>query len=394
MMESNRQVIGQHALAKLVGKAPCFLKTIEQIPAVAASGAAVLISGETGTGKELVAHAIHYLSPRAGFPFVAVNCGSLADTLLEDELFGHERGAFTSAEGSRDGLIAHVEKGTLFLDEVDTLARKAQVDLLRVLQDRKYRPIGSCREREAEFRLVAATNAPLEELMNSANFRSDLFYRLCVFCLTLPPLRQRKGDIPELAMHFLAKHTPAGMEPKRFTGSALDSMQACDWPGNIRELENAVLRSIHLCSGTAIEAEHLGLAPHGAYSGLGGGNHGRERFEPEESPLTSFRTMKQATIDGFERTYLTRLMSRHCGNVSEAARAAGKERRELGKLLKKHLLDASSFRPLQRTTARGLSTEASTAVRNPASKDGGTGYQGGGCTLPRAGDPAPRRIPA
>jgi DNA-binding NtrC family response regulator len=358
-MDSSRQSTREQALAKLIGKAPCFLKAVEHIPAVAASGAAVLISGETGTGKELVAHAIHYLSARAGFPFVALNCGSLPDTLLEDELFGHERGAFTGAEARREGLIAHAEKGSLFLDEVDTLARKAQVDLLRVLQDRKYRPIGSCREREAEVRIVAATNAPLEELMNSANFRSDLFYRLCVFSLTLPPLRQRKGDIPELAAHFLAKHSPAGMTPKHFARTAIESMQTWDWPGNVRELENAVLRGIHLSPAGVIETEHLGLpGPGGNHSEaapLGHQAHG----ECEELPLVSFRALKQATINGFERNYLTRLMSRHQGNVSEAARSAGKERRELGKLLKKHRLDAQSFRRMASMTSTALSTERS-----------------------------------
>ena len=362
-MDSSRKSNRELPLAKLIGKASCFLKTIEQIPAVAASGAAVLISGETGTGKELVARAIHYLSPRAGFPFVALNCGSLPDTLLEDELFGHERGAFTSAEYRREGLLAHAEKGTLFLDEVDTLARKAQVDLLRVLQDRKYRPIGSCREREAEVRIVAATNAPFEHLMNSANFRGDLFYRLCVFSLTLPPLRQRKGDIPELAAHFLAKHTPPQMHPKQFARTAMESMQNWDWPGNVRELENAVLRGIHLSQGAVIHAEHLGVPGH---AGTSHELQARPDAVSEDLRLDSFRAMKQATIIDFERNYLTRLMSTHQGNVSEAARAAGKERRELGKLLKKHRLDAKSFRPLAAINSPARSTErASSHLHRP-----------------------------
>ncbi len=349
-MYSSWQLNKAQALAKLIGKAPSFLRTIDQIPAVAGSDAAVLISGETGTGKELVAHAIHYLSQRAEFPFVAVNCGSLPDTLLEDELFGHERGAFTNADSRREGLIAQAENGTLFLDEVDTLARKAQVDLLRVLQDRKYRAIGSSREREAHVRIVAATNVHLEELITSCTFRSDLFYRLCVFSLTLPPLRERKGDIPPLAEHFLAKHTVVTKQPMVFAASALDAMHRWDWPGNVRELENAVVRGIHLSHGGVIHASDLGLDFRSQFSAI-----------PQEIPedrLQPFGAMKRATIEGFERNYLLRLMSTHRGNVSEAARAAGKERRELGKLLKKHQLDAKSFRILTAMHRPVLSADA------------------------------------
>lgn len=337
-MDSSWQLSKAQALAKLIGDAPSFLRTIEQIPAVAGSGATVLISGETGTGKELVAHAIHYLSSRAEFPFVAVNCGSLSDTLLEDELFGHERGAFTSADSRREGLIAQAENGTLFLDEVDTLACKAQIDLLRVLQDRRYRAIGSSREREAHVRIVAATNVPLDELLSSGAFRTDLYYRLCVFSLTLPPLRERKGDIPALASHFLAKHTPAAKPGMEFAMSALQALQSWAWPGNVRELENAVLRGIHLSHGNVIHATDLGLANCVGMSD--------PPTDMADTSLQSFRAMKRATIEVFERNYLTKLMSAHRGNVSEAARASGKERRELGKLLKKHQLDAKSFRVL------------------------------------------------
>src|SRR6516225_4311324 len=168
-----RHVRDSHVLAKLVGNAPAFLEAIKTLPAIARSDASTLISGETGTGKELVARAIHYLSDRAPFPFVPVNCGSFPDSLLEDELFGHERGAFTSAHIARGGLIAHAGKGTLFLDEVDTLPHKAQVDLLRVLQDKRFRAIGSSMEQVADVRIVAATNTPLELLVQSGSFRAD-----------------------------------------------------------------------------------------------------------------------------------------------------------------------------------------------------------------------------
>jgi DNA-binding NtrC family response regulator len=327
---------GKHpALARLIGESPAFLKAIGQIPTIASSGAMVMISGETGTGKELVAHAIHYLSGRAQFPFVAVNCGSLPDTLLEDELFGHERGAFTHAETRREGLIAQADRGTLFLDEIDTMAGKAQVDLLRVLQDRKYRVIGSSRERSADVRVIAATNVSTERLLRSGTFRTDLFYRLSVFAITLPPLRSRKEDIPALAAHFMQKHAP-GDQRLRLGSSAVAALLSWDWPGNVRELENAVIRGIHLNRDGTIEEADLGLSDPTAQL--------LSAPEVSVSGPSTYRAMKRAAIEAFERKYLTRLMSEHGGNVSSAARAAGKERRGLGRLLKKYCVDPKSFR--------------------------------------------------
>ena len=202
------------ALSNLVGGAPSFVEAISQIPAITKSDASVQIRGETGTGKELVARAIHYMSGRDRFPFVALNCGSFPDTLFEDELFGHERGAFTGAHGRREGLIAQAKKGTLFLDEVDTLSQKAQVDLLRVLQDKRYRAIGSATEQEADLRILAATNATLEDLIRTAHFRADLYYRLCIFTVDLPPLRERNR-----------RHSPAR---GAFSREAPPGLQASD----------------------------------------------------------------------------------------------------------------------------------------------------------------------
>ncbi|MGH7600473.1 MAG: sigma 54-interacting transcriptional regulator, partial [bacterium] len=234
------------ALAKLVGDAPAFLDAIRHLPDVAKSEASVLITGETGTGKELAARAIHYLSARAAFPFVPVHCGSLPDTLLESELFGHERGAFTDARTQRHGLIAQAEKGTLFLDEVENMSLKAQVALLRVLQDKKFRALGSSREQQADIRVVATTNAPLEHLVQAGTFRADLYYRLCVFSVHLPPLRERKGDIIPLSRHFLKKYVPADQVGLQLTPEADEALLAYDWPGNVRELESAIIRGIHL----------------------------------------------------------------------------------------------------------------------------------------------------
>lgn len=336
MQGSNLRNPDLQALTKIVGGAPALLRAIEQVPVVARSEAVVLVSGETGTGKELVASAIHSMSHRSSGPFVTVNCGSFADTLLEDEFFGHERGAFTTANWSRTGVIAEADSGTLFLDEVDTLPSKAQVALLRVLQDKKYRAVGSSEEHVANVRFLAATNAPLDQLVRAGKFRADLFYRLCVFSIHLPPLRERKEDILLLAAHFLIKHSPLERGPLRLTAEAQATLLSQDWPGNVRELENTIIRGIHLSPGECIEPNHLVLAPSldaRAQPAATGGNGSR-----------SFKALKQEAIDSFERQYLVRLLRENAGNVTRAALAAGKERRDFGKLLNKHRLDPKNFR--------------------------------------------------
>jgi DNA-binding NtrC family response regulator len=325
------------ALAKLVGEAPCFRRVVQQLPATAASEAAVLLQGETGTGKELVARALHYLSPRAGFPFVPVNCGSLPDTLLEAELFGHERGAFTDAGARRTGLIAEAAQGTLFLDEVDTLTGKAQACLLRFLQDKTFRVVGSSSEQQADVRVVAASNAPLEERVRAGAFRADLYYRLAVFALRLPPLRERAEDILPLACHFLHKHTPPDRPAPQLAPAAGAALLAYRWPGNVRELENVILRSVHLCRTPRIEVEDLGLPAGPPAAGPG-------ESVRQDGPH-SYQDLKRRAVHAFEKEYLLQLMQSHAGNITHAARAAGKERRTLGKLLKKHGIDAGAFRP-------------------------------------------------
>jgi DNA-binding NtrC family response regulator len=324
------------ALARLVGRSPAFARAVAALPAMARGDAAVLVSGETGTGKELAARALHYLGPRAGFPFVAVNCGALPEALVEDELFGHEKGAFTDARAGRPGLVAEAEKGTLFLDEIDALSRKAQVTLLRVLQDRRYRPVGAGRERQADVRIVAATNAPLDLLVREGAFRSDLYFRLCVFTLHLPPLRERREDIPALAAHFLEKHAPAA-GPRRLAPGALAALLAHDWPGNVRELENCILRGSQLAAAQVLAAADLGLSP------CRPGSETVLATPPQDAPLLPLRAMKERFVEAFEHGYLTRLMTEHRGNVTRAARAAGKERRELGKLLKRYRIDPAQY---------------------------------------------------
>jgi len=328
---------GAQTLAKLIGEAPAFLTAIRHLPDMARSEATVLITGETGTGKELVARAIHYLSARAAFPFVPVHCGSLPDTLLENELFGHERGAFTDARTQRRGLIAQAEKGTLFLDEVEAMSLKAQVALLRLLQDKKFRALGSSREEQADIRVVAATSAPLEQLVQAGSLRPDLYYRLCVFSVYLPSLRERQEDIMVLSRHFMKKHALAGRPEPQLAPEAREALLAYDWPGNVRELESAIIRGIHLNQTNLIGVNDLGILSK-TESQL------HVPITIVSSEACSFKAMKQKTIEAFEREYLKRLMHEHQGNVSHAAQAAGKERRELGKMLKKYHIDPKQFR--------------------------------------------------
>ena len=322
-------------LEKLIGEAKPFVQIRDQLSRLSESEATVLISGETGTGKELTARALHYLSSKDGFPFVAVNCAALPDTLLEDELFGHERGAFTDAHAPRPGLLAQAHRGTIFLDEVESLTPRAQGALLRVLHDRTFRSLGSSVEQSVNVRFVAATNIDLAALVQRGAFRADLFYRLRVLWLELPTLRERRSDIPLLTGHFLAKHAPRSRPAPALSAAAAGALAEFTWPGNIRELENAIVRALHLVDGGVIEPHHLGLSAEQPTTGSSVTWFNGERL--------SFKESKRRFVDAFEREYLARVIAESGGNVTKAALAAQKERRELGKLLKKHGLNAKDF---------------------------------------------------
>jgi len=330
------QMSESEVMAQLIGHAPSFTSLVSKLPTVARTDGTVLISGETGTGKELVARAIHQLSRRASAPFLAVNCGSLVDTLLESELFGHERGAFTDAHARRVGLLSHVGAGTLFLDEAETLSQRAQVALLRVLQERTFRPVGSATEQHVEARFVAATNASLDRLVQEGQFRRDLYYRLCVFSFTLPALRERREDILPLAAHFLAKHQRGDAPAPRISADAAKTLLAFSWPGNVRELENAIVRAVHVARGV-IDAADFGLPAPSA--DVCAAPIGIDVSHP-------YKTEKRKVVEAFDREYLVRLLAEHQGNVSRAAEAAGKERRDLGKLLKRYGLEARQLAAL------------------------------------------------
>ncbi|HPX11507.1 MAG TPA: sigma 54-interacting transcriptional regulator [Syntrophales bacterium] len=267
-----RELEGKYSAGDLVSRSPLMQRVFEVLPAVAASPSTVLLLGETGTGKELVARTIHSLSPRKKGPFVAVNCGALPDTLLESELFGYKAGAFTGANRNKPGRFALAGGGTLFLDEIGEISPALQVRLLRVLQDRTFEPLGATRSETADVRVIAATNKDLAGQVHLGVFREDLYYRVNVVRIELPPLRRRKEDIPLLLDQFIDRfnrlqgRTVSGISPE-----ALSLLMAHDWPGNIRELENAVERAFILCGDGPIGIAHLPgeLTAHGMSSGTG-----------------------------------------------------------------------------------------------------------------------------
>jgi transcriptional regulator with PAS, ATPase and Fis domain len=253
-----RELEGRLRIGDLVSRSPVMQKVFEVLPAIAASPSTVLILGETGTGKELVARTIHSLSPRSNGPFVAVNCGALPDTLLESELFGYKAGAFTGATKDKPGRFAVARGGTLFLDEIGDVTLPMQVRLLRVLQERTYEPLGGTRSETADVRVIVATNKELVELVGRGAFREDLYYRVNVVRVELPPLRRRKEDIPILVEQFIARFNR--LQQRSIQGiapEALSMLMAHDWPGNVRELENVIERSFILCDEGFIGLEHL-----------------------------------------------------------------------------------------------------------------------------------------
>jgi PAS domain S-box-containing protein len=253
-----RELEGRSSVGDLISRSPLMQRVFEVLPAVAASPSTVLILGETGTGKELVAKTIHSLSPRRKGPFIAVSCGALPDTLLESELFGYKTGAFTGATKDKPGRFALAKGGTLFLDEIGEVSPALQVRLLRVLQERTYEPLGATRSETADVRIIVATNRDLAELMRKGGFREDLYYRVNVVRVELPPLRRRKEDIPLLVDQFIQRFNRLQRRSiTGLTGEALSLLMAHDWPGNIRELENAIERSFILCDEGPIGIQHL-----------------------------------------------------------------------------------------------------------------------------------------
>jgi DNA-binding NtrC family response regulator len=305
----------------MIGRSVAFRVVQALIDKMARFDAPVLIEGETGTGKELAARAIHYGGGRRDGPFVPVNCGAIPDSLIENELFGHRRGAFTDARSDHTGLVELARGGTLFLDEVDALTPKAQVTLLRFLQDQQFRPLGGRREEQGDVRIVAAANRSLDIQVKNGEFRLDLLYRLKLLHLQLPPLRDRHGDVELLAEHFVRIGSARFNKPALpLDSGTLSWFERYHWPGNIRELENLVHREFLLAEG-----DRIAIAPPVALPA-----------RPHALPTSNFREAKSRAIAEFEARFLASLLGQANGNVSEAARISGTERRHLGRLLKKY----------------------------------------------------------
>jgi DNA-binding NtrC family response regulator len=331
-------LLDEFAELSLIGRSPAFAQSLQQIKRLARYDVSVLIQGETGTGKELAARAIHYLGSRRDAPFVPINCGAIPDNLLENELFGHERGAFTDAKEAQPGVVALAEGGTLFLDEIEALSPKAQVVLLRFLQDRHYRALGGRRLQQANVRLIAAGNGDVAAAVKLGRFREDLYFRLNIGLLSLPPLRERPGDARLLAEHFCQRYREQYHQPHRtLHPDSLRRLEQYEWPGNIRELENMVHREFLFSENEAVVLQSVTPL----------------RTERRRSPLDRRRTLllratlrhaKGQFISEFEKNYLSALLSQTGGNVTLAARQAGTERRALGKLLKKHGISTNRYR--------------------------------------------------
>lgn len=334
----------------MAGSGPAFTQLVDVLKRISQFDAPVLIKGETGTGKEVAARAIHYLGERQNGPFVPVNCGAYNDDLFIAELFGYERGAFTDAKQRRVGLVQQAARGTLFLDELDSLSPKAQVMLLRFLQDQEYRPLGAEKTLKADVRIIAATNQPMEKLISERLFREDLFYRLDILGVDIPPLRERVEDISILASYFLDRLARNYAQPiKYLSAETMAWMETYHWPGNIRELENYLHKLYVLSPGRTIHAPQVKGLPEQAITEavvpMTAGSPGDQHLDESaaDTEIASFNDEKNQAIADFEQNYLDRVLTRCQGNISQAARLAGKERRSFARLVEKYGIEREQY---------------------------------------------------
>ncbi|MBI4615304.1 MAG: sigma-54-dependent Fis family transcriptional regulator [Planctomycetes bacterium] len=319
-----------------IGKAPAFVALLSRARAVASSAASVLITGEPGTGKDRIAREIHLLSPRRDGPLVPVNCAALPENLLESELFGHEKGAFTGADTEKKGLVEAAQSGTLFLDEIGAMPAPLQAKLLHLLQDGSYRRVGSTVARQANARIVSATNGDLTRMVAEGKFRSDLYYRLLVVPIVVPPLRERKEDVPLLLHHFMEIYARRdGKKLKGYFPEAMQAILAYDWPGNVRELENFVERTAALAPPDEEWSNETPLATASPVAAFA---------RPAEEGVSTFADEKKQVVEKFEREYLIRVLAAAGGNVSKAADMADKNRSEFHSLLKRYGLKSKDFK--------------------------------------------------
>jgi Nif-specific regulatory protein len=318
----------RYDFSNMVGGSGSMRGVYEQIAQVAGTNTSVLIRGESGTGKELIAHAIHYNSPRAKKPFVKVSCAALPDTLIESELFGYEKGAFTGAQARKLGRFELADGGTLFLDEIGDLNLTTQVKLLRVIQEREFERLGSTETIKIKVRLITATNKDLEKAIAEGTFREDLYYRLNVFTIFVPPLRERKPDVMALSDYFLEKYTKEHNKSiKRISTPAIDMLMSYHWPGNVRELENAMERAVLICDGTVIHAHHL-----------------PPTLQTAESSGTVVKVSIAEAIASYEKDLIQDALKTTRGNCSRAARLLSSTERVINYKVKKYGIDCSRFR--------------------------------------------------
>jgi len=318
----------RYDLFNIVGTSGPMRQVYEQIAQVAQTSTTVLIRGESGTGKELIAHAIHYNSPRAKQPFVKVSCAALPDTLIESELFGYERGAFTGAQARKRGRFELADGGTLFLDEVGELNLPTQVKLLRVLQEGEFERLGGTETHRADVRVIAATNRDLEAALTERQFREDLFYRLNVFPIFVPPLRDRKPDVMLLADHFLIKYARQhNKRIKRIATPAIDMLMGYHWPGNVRELENTIERAVLTCDGQVIHGHHLSPT-----------------LQTAESSGTAVQASLSDAVGEYEKDLIFDVLKSARGNRARAARLLGTTERIIGYKVRKYGIEVGRFR--------------------------------------------------
>jgi Nif-specific regulatory protein len=322
------QLSEKHSIHNIVGNSRAMREVYQMVSRVSSSNATVLIRGESGTGKELIANAIHYNSSRAKKPFVKLNCAALPPDLIESELFGHEQGAFTHALRMKKGKFELANKGTIFLDEIGSISLDVQYSLLRVLQEREFERVGGTETIKTDVRIVAATNINLDEAVQDGSFREDLYYRLNVFPIYLPPMRERKTDVLLLANHFLEKYAKENMKDiRRLSVSAIDMLMEYHWPGNVRELENCIERAVLLCDGKVIHGYHL---PPTIQTG-------------EETATMPDRSLEQAVAE-LERDLLIDALKNTQGNMAKAASMMSLTERKFAYKAKKHNVDFRRYR--------------------------------------------------
>lgn len=327
-LQFRQESITLFRLENIVGTSKAIQKIFQLIATVAPTGTTVLLTGESGTGKELVARAIHYNSPRKEQSFVVVDCGTIPDSLMESELFGYMKGAFTGATESKTGLFELANDGTIFFDEIGNLDLSTQAKLLRVIQEREFRPIGGKNPVKIDIRVITATNKDLETMIKEGSFREDLFYRLNIFPIHLPPLRERKEDIPSLSYHFLQKYSEyLGKDVTHISAEAMKVLISHEWPGNVRQLENTVHRAILLCTGKTIRPDHLSFL---------------ESKSIDDIPKTSEelkerkKDLRSKSIEEIEKAFIIEALKRNDWNITRASADVGMQRSNFHALLKKY----------------------------------------------------------